>query len=359
MTRIRPVLIVLFFTVLVSARLAPSLRASAAALPSALSDEDFWRLVSDFSERAGTFQSDNLLSNERDLQHVIPDLRRSATAGGVYLGVGPEQNFTYIAALRPRMAFIVDVRRGNLDLHLMYKALFELSADRADFVSKLFARRRPDGLSAASTATEIFDAFGRVEPLDSLYSQNLRAIMNHVVKTHGFVLSSADTLRLQHIYTAISTYGPAIQYSTTQNAGRWRSGTEPTYMELMTATDRGGQAHGFLASEEAFAFVKRMETDNLLVPLIGNFAGPKTIRAVGQYLKENGAMVSTFYVSNVEEYLRQDRIWKTFCENVAALPLEETSTFIRAVRNGRPGAGFGLTSELGSIGESVRTCQGD
>src|ERR1700686_1630072 len=108
------------------------------ALPSNRTDEEFWRIVQGFSERAGTFPSDNLLSNERRLQVVIPDLTRTVKPEGVYLGVGPEQNFTYMVALRPRMAFIFDIRRGNMALHLIYKALFELSADRAEFVSRLF-----------------------------------------------------------------------------------------------------------------------------------------------------------------------------------------------------------------------------
>src|SRR4051794_21013315 len=84
-----------------------SLRLAAATgadtLPARLSDEDYWRLVQQFSERAGTFPSDNLLSNERTLQTVIPELTRTVEPGGVYLGVGPEQNFTYIVALRPRI----------------------------------------------------------------------------------------------------------------------------------------------------------------------------------------------------------------------------------------------------------------
>src|SRR6202158_907887 len=97
-------------------------RAADDRLPSRLTDEEFWHIVQGFSERAGTFPSDNLLSNERRLQFVIPDLTRSVRPGGVYLGVGPEQNFTYMVALRPRMAFIFDIRRGNMALHLIYKA---------------------------------------------------------------------------------------------------------------------------------------------------------------------------------------------------------------------------------------------
>ena len=46
-----------------------------------------------------------------------------------------------------------------------------------------------------------------------------------------------------------------------------------------------------------------MEQKNLLIPLVGNFGGPKAIRAVGTYLKEHGAIVGAFYLSNVEQYL--------------------------------------------------------
>ena len=74
-----------------------------AALPARLSDQDFWSLMTTLSEPDGRFRSDNLISNEIKLQWVIPDLLRRVAPGSVYLGVGPEQNFTYVAALRPRL----------------------------------------------------------------------------------------------------------------------------------------------------------------------------------------------------------------------------------------------------------------
>src|SRR5260370_10874123 len=115
------------FTLLAGAILAACLtglpisggaRLAAEAIPGRLTDQEFGRIMTDFSEPNGTFRSDNLLSNEVWLQRVIPHLLESAKPGRVYMGVGPEQNFTYMAALRPKMAFIVDVRRGNRDLHL-------------------------------------------------------------------------------------------------------------------------------------------------------------------------------------------------------------------------------------------------
>src|SRR5689334_14015980 len=109
-------------------------------LPETFTDSDFWNIVTNFSENGGYFRSDNFVSNESTFQWVIPDLKKRAKSGGVYLGVGPEQNFTYIAALRPNAAFIVDIRRQNMLLHLMYKAIFELSSTRKEFLSNLFGR---------------------------------------------------------------------------------------------------------------------------------------------------------------------------------------------------------------------------
>ena len=144
----------------------PAAAPARAALPERLSDAEFWQLIADLSEPGGTFRSDNLLSNEVWLQYVIPDLLTVAKPGRVYMGVGPEQNFTYISALKPAMVFITDIRRGNLDLHLMYKALFEMSADRADFVARLFSRTRGARPAPTASAADLMAAAGRASPLD-------------------------------------------------------------------------------------------------------------------------------------------------------------------------------------------------
>src|SRR6185295_7576698 len=123
------------------------------------SDQEFWKLSLEFSEPDGQFRSDNLLSNEIYYPSIVPDLIRRTKPGGVYLGVGPEQNFNYIAAIKPKIVFITDIRRGNLWTQLMYKALFEMSKDRADFIGRLFTKKRPDGLTEKSSATEIIQAF--------------------------------------------------------------------------------------------------------------------------------------------------------------------------------------------------------
>ena len=322
-------------------------------LPTRLSDHEFWDLVTEFSEPNGTFRSDNLLSNEVRFQFVIPELVQIAKPGGVYIGVGPEQNFTYIAAIKPAIAFIVDIRRGNLDLHLIYKALFELSSDRADFVSRLFSRKRPAGLGTTATAAQMFSAFLQAAPSQQLYDQNLKDIRDRLVRTHAFALSSDDAKGIEYVYNAFFTFGPGIQYSSTDGFG---ATYQPTYVDLMLATDGVGRSQGYLSTEERFAYVKDLESRNLVVPVVGNFAGPKAIRAVGAYLKQRDATVTAFYLSNVEQYLRLQRVWNTFCGNVAQLPLDETSTFIRAGHGGRVARGTALTAELGVMAAEVDGC---
>jgi hypothetical protein len=333
----------------------PDALSGGSRLPERLSDRQFWNLVTDLSEPDGSFRSDNLLSNEIFLQYVIPDLVHTARPQRVYLGVGPEQNFTYIAALRPRMVFIVDVRRGNMQLHLMYKALFELSANRVEFVSRLFSKKQPDGLSAKSTAQEIFAAYAKVDTSDALYQQHLIDIQNHLLRKHKLPLSVDDLKGIEYVYHAFYWHGPIIQYWSSTGGRGFRDA--PTYVDLMIAEDGKGQGRSFLATEENFKLLKELHAKNLFVPVVGNFAGPKALRAVGKYLKDRDAVVSAFYLSNVEQYLSREGRWYTFCANVATLPVDQSSTFIRSVRNGMYGRGVGLDSVLGSISSEVKTCR--
>src|SRR5512147_248651 len=166
-------------------------------IPARLTDQELWKLNSELSEPGGYFRSDNLLSNETGFQAVIPALRERIKPGGVYLGVGPEQNFTYIVALQPKIAFIVDIRRGNMIEHLMYKALIEASSDRADFLSKLFSRPRPAGLDTASTAERLFEAYDTAAPDSALYRRNLAAMKTVLTRTHGFALGDSDSYSLE------------------------------------------------------------------------------------------------------------------------------------------------------------------
>jgi hypothetical protein len=295
----------------------------AASLPASIPDEEFWRMVTNLSEAGGTFAQE-LMSNEDSAQVVIPSLKASTSRGGVYIGVGPEQNFTYIAAIQPALAFVVDIRRDNLLQHLIYKAAFERSTDRADFLSRLFARKRPAGLDASSTVAALFDAYQGVEVDAQLYEDELREVMELLTVRHRFQLSDTDKASVTRIMQAFRNAGP--------HNLKGFGDKNLTYVQAMTAADLSGRQHGFLASEENFRIVQQLERRNLVVPVVGDFAGDKALASVGRYVAQRDAIVDVFYVSNVERYLfEQGDRGRRFYANVATLPLGPSSTFIRSV----------------------------
>jgi hypothetical protein len=303
---------------------------AADTLPSTVTDAAFWKMISDFSEKGGTFAFEMYMSNEITFQNIIPDLVKQAPQGGVYLGVAPEQNFTYITVLRPRMAFILDIRRDNMVEMLMYKALFELSPNRGEFISRLFSRKLPARASGPSpdpqaSVDRLFDALTASRPDTQFFTQNLQAIKNHLQKTRGFPLSPEDLRAIDKIYNAFFRGGPDASLTT--------YGT--SYRLLMRAADGRGHNWNFLASEPNYQFVRQMQQKNLIVPVVADFAGPKGIRAVARYVQNHGALVSAFYVSNVEEYIMSPPVWSAYCKNLATLPVNAASTFIRFGRGGR------------------------
>jgi hypothetical protein len=308
-----------------------------------LSDTEFWSIFSTMSEAGGTFASENFVSNETSFQEVIPSIQSSVTPGGVYLGVGPEQNFTYIANLKPRLAFIIDIRRQNAMHHLMYKALFELSETRAEFVSRLFSRPFTLRDPMAPPAV-IFDSAEATRADPDAWHRNLAAIRDRLTKEHQFALSENDLASLEHVYQVFYEAGPAVNYgyrpgvATTLIRSRY-----PTFGDLQSATNADSVPMAFLATEENYRNIREMHLQNRIIPVVGDFAGPSAIRSVGDFLWERGLTVTAFYLSNVEQYLFRDRnAAERFYSSVATLPTDSTSTFIRSVPPNGGGAMFGF-----------------
>jgi hypothetical protein len=300
-------------------------------------DAAFWRLSSEFSEPGGSFQSDNLVSNERSFPDVLPEIARRTSSRSAYVGVGPEQNFSYLAALRPRVAFIVDIRRQNAILHLLYKAVFELAPNRTEFLSRLFCRPKPQNVGPRSSARELFEAFAAAPPRVDLLAANLEEVRSRLVQRHHFALSRQDLDALKYVYDAFFEAGPDLSYS--NRSGR-RGRQFPSYAELMAAADDTGVVRSYLANEENYQALRELQQRNLVIPVVGDFAGPKAFKAVGGYLAGRGLTVTALYASNVEFYLFRNDVWRAFYGNVAALPIDRRSVLVRSLFRGLGGGGM-------------------
>jgi hypothetical protein len=314
-------------------------------LSAQITDAEFWRIFTDFSEPGGNYPYENFVTNEETIQDVMPVLTNVAKPGGVYLGVGPEQNFTYISGVKPGIAFIFDIRRQNAIEHLMYKAIFEMSPTRADFVSHLFSIKTSEKVPATARANGLFLAFDGLKGDKAYYTENLAAVKSILAK-HRFALSADDLQKVEYIYAVFFRAGPEIDY---RFASAYPAGMAPApnYIQAMTDTDADRKSWSFLATEDNYQVVRQLQMKNLLIPIVGDFAGPKAIRRVADYVRQRNAIVSAFYLSNVEVYLgtpgRGDRtpgsreILQRFYQNAATLPVDSSSLFIRFV--GAPQAG--------------------
>ena len=301
---------------------------SAPGRSESLSAVEFSRLIRDLSEEGGYFRSDNFTSNETAYLTVVDKLRQLGATGGAYVGVGPEQNFTYIAKLRPRIAFIVDIRRQAIIQHLMYKAIFHLAPDRLQFLSRLLSNPlTKDAPSPNATINETLAYLSKASADDQTYAANLTAIRKAIQEDFQFPLSDRDQASLEYVYKSFRTEGLDIAFRIEGSFSSYF----PSLKDLILQPDQRGKLGNFLAAAEDYEFVRGLHRKNLIIPVVGNFGGTKALSAVGDYLRKNGFTVMAFYTSNVEQYLFDDSLFGAFANNIRKLPINEKSLFIRSV----------------------------
>ncbi len=292
---------------------------------------DFAQLVTRLSERAGYFGSDNLVSNELSYQHVLGKLSKMNVSGGVYLGVGPDQSYTYIAQIKPRLAIMIDIRRDAMLQHLLFKSLFMMSRNRIDYLSLLFARPLPKDFKKWTDRPirDLVDYFDRT-PLDQKIADKTKDEIHKRLGSFGLQLSPRDLETIDEIYQAFYTDCLEVRYTIRDRpTGRFF----PAYRDLLLEKDLDGRYRNYLANEADFQVIKGMHDRNQIIPATGDLSGVKALKSIGEFLDEIGEKVSAFYVSNVEFYLwRQDSMAR-FVENLKALPIDERSVIIRSYFN--------------------------
>jgi len=300
---------------------------------SSLAAAEFSRIVQEFSEEGGYFWSENLISNETSYLHIVPRLRELGASGGAYIGVGPEQNFTYIAKIRPQIAFIVDIRRQAMIQHLMFKALFHLSPDRCQFLSRLLSRpvAGKDAPGKNAKLDQLLEYFSSTASDPRYFASNLAELNSTITRDFLVPLQSRDQEALEHVYKSFRDEGLGISFRLDSGGiGPW-SGYFPTLKQLMSEKDPDGNPGNFLGDPGDYDFVRGMHERNRIIPVVGDFAGPKALGSIGNYLRKNGYTVTVYYCSNVEQYLFESASFAGFVENVRKLPSSDSSLLIRTV----------------------------
>lgn len=293
-----------------------------------LTAHEFASTVAELSEAGGYFDTDNLISNERSYLHVMDALDRLEVRGGAYVGVGPDQSFSYIARTRSDIAFLLDVRRDNLLQHLLYKALFSQARSRADFLALWLGRPVPARAvpwldRSIAQLVAHFDTLSATPASRAAAQAAVRRAMTAV----RVPLSDTDWATIERFHSAFMDDGLALRFT---SWGRAPRPYYPTLGDLLLETDRAGRHASYLASEADFQYLKELERRNLVIPVVGDLAGTKALASVGSFVAAREQAVQVLYVSNAEDYVLRDGGFARYRANVSALPRRANSVIIRS-----------------------------
>jgi hypothetical protein len=306
-----------------------------ASRPLADSIADLGALVARLSDAGGYFDTDNLISNERGYQQVLNAMDRLGVHGGAYIGVGPDQNYTYIARVRPRIAFVIDIRRDNMLEHLLFKALVAHSLNRAEYLALWTGRPVPANSEAyARRPINAIVAWIDSSSASQASIARAKAVVREEVQRTGIPLSAQDLATISRFHDAFIREGLSLQFT---SEGRSARDYYPTLRQLILEHDASGRQRGYLASEDDFQFIKSMHRRNLIVPVTGDLSGAHALPAIGRYLSEHGTRVSVLYASNVEDYLIRDGRFAAFVASVRGLPADTNAVIIRSLFGGGAG----------------------
>jgi hypothetical protein len=308
---------------------APKSKTVPAAAQPKLSE--FGLLSARLSEPAGYFGSDNLVSNELSYLHPLGKLKEMNVTGGVYIGVGPDQSYSYIAQIKPKLVLMVDIRRDAQLQHLLYKALFMMSQNRVEYLANLFARPLPKDHKkwGDKTIRDLVEYFDRT-PQDPKLVEKLKVDVQKKLLSFGMDLQPRELETIAEIHHAFYEDCLEVRYTIRdRNTGRFF----PAFRELLLEKDLDGNYRNYIANEADWQVLKQLHDQNKIVPVTADLSGRKAIREIGTYLKEINEKVSAFYVSNVEFYLWRYNTFDRWVENLTALPIDERSVIIRSYFN--------------------------
>ncbi len=285
------------------------------------------RLWVELSESEGYFDSDNFISNEATYLRVLPSLERLQVRGGAYLGVGPDQNYSYVAQIQPEIVILMDIRRQNALQHFYYKALMQLSRDRREYLERLFGRPLHSP-AQGNEAGSIFSLLKEVDaaPINEAFAREKVREAQALMRRWDLRLSSEDERTVQYLAQAFVRARPEMRFT---SFGRPPRSHHPTYRTLLTETDGRGKQANFLANSSRFHIVKDLHEKNRIIPVVGDLGGERAMQNVAREIGRRGILLKTLYSSNVEFYLFNTGRWTRYLKNLRSLPMAPHAYVIR------------------------------
>ncbi len=290
-------------------------------------DTAFANAFARLSEAGGFFDTDNLISNETSYLHVAPRLEALGVRGGAYIGVGPDQNYSYLALIRPEVAFLIDIRRDNALQHLLFKALFVQAPNRLAFLCLwLGCRAPPRNMTTDRPVLELL-AWVDSTRLDQASASRVRAETARLIAAFGIPLDTRDRETIERFHAEFMRAGLGLRFS---SFGRGNESQYPTLRRLILERDLEGAMRSYLAREDDWRFVRDLHVQGRIIPVVGNLAGPQAFPGLARELRARGVGLSALYTSNAELYVWRDGGFAEFAQSVSRMPLAPSAVIIRS-----------------------------
>ena len=284
------------------------------------------RLHHRISEPSGYFFADNVISNESDYLAPSPALA-ALPRDLAYLGVGPEQTFSYLGIARSSRAFVVDVRRDNARLHFLYRALFEEARSRSEWLALLLGRPHVELTDPGDEASidDVIAHATRARPSEESFRAAEERVASRLDRLAGLFLPG-DRARVRRVHRWFFEH----QMDLTFQVRGPRLRVYPTLRSQLLVQVPSGEPMSFLASEASFRHVQAMQRGSRLVPVVGDLGGDFAIEAIGEELRNKGESIGALYVSNVEQYLFERGLFARWVDNLRSLPCHPEAVILRA-----------------------------
>lgn len=268
---------------------------------------------------AGPASADNLMTNEDSIASVL-DRVRELPGRTAYLGVGPDQNYSMIAAARHSVALILDYRTKNRNLHLLHKPLVEMSADRRAYLSRFWARSPMIDPAAWADAARLVAAFAATPMKPELLAE-AQDMVRRSLESEGF-RSEEDLAEIRKIQARLAGPGPDARFLALK--------MYPAIGHLIAMKTRSGRPGHWLADDALYAEVRRLHQADAILPVVADWAGTQAMPKIAAYLNSSQFEVGCVYVSDVEFFLFRAGSFDRYVANLARLPIADEAVIVRS-----------------------------
>ena len=243
----------------------------------------------------------------RDSHYWISDERRHdlfketiSDSGGVFIGLGTDQNYLMAAWAKPEVLVPLDFDQMVVNIHYVFRVIFLKAKTPEEFIS-LWSEE-----NEASTR----------ELLKTAYADRSEAFRKGILRAFK---QGAKFVR-RRLTRIVKSFG--------------RLGI-PT----------------FLSDQGQYQYIVDMFKANRIFPVRGDLTAQKTVKQVGDAARKCGLTIRTLYLSNAEQYFK---FTDDYRNNMLSLPFDDKTYVIRTAGTKREWTADGVYDYIAQTGENFR-----